>query len=55
MAEKDAVIENGRSEFSSYADALWWGVVCLNICFSSLQAFERVLLLSAFHIACLVG
>jgi hypothetical protein len=25
MAEKDA--DNGRGEFSSYADALWWGVV----------------------------
>jgi hypothetical protein len=30
MAEKDAVLGNGQSsEFSSYADALWWGVVSL--------------------------
>ncbi|KAI5088661.1 potassium voltage-gated channel subfamily KQT member 1 isoform X1 [Silurus meridionalis] len=27
LAEKDAVDSNGITEFSSYADALWWGVV----------------------------
>ncbi|KAM9389630.1 potassium voltage-gated channel subfamily KQT member 1-like [Phaethornis superciliosus] len=27
LAEKDAVDEDGKSGFSSYADALWWGVV----------------------------
>lgn len=27
LAEKDAVDSSGVTEFSSYADALWWGVV----------------------------
>jgi len=27
LAEKDAVNVDGRSDFTSYADALWWGVV----------------------------
>ncbi|XP_008119868.1 potassium voltage-gated channel subfamily KQT member 1 isoform X3 [Anolis carolinensis] len=27
LAEKDAVDEEGQTGFSSYADALWWGVV----------------------------
>ncbi|XP_055064749.2 potassium voltage-gated channel subfamily KQT member 1.1 isoform X2 [Misgurnus anguillicaudatus] len=27
LAEKDAVDDSGITEFSSYADALWWGVV----------------------------
>ncbi|TRY93570.1 hypothetical protein DNTS_016417, partial [Danionella cerebrum] len=27
LAEKDAVDDNGITEFGSYADALWWGVV----------------------------
>ncbi|KAG9337324.1 hypothetical protein JZ751_028892, partial [Albula glossodonta] len=27
LAEKDAVDEEGNTGFSSYADALWWGVV----------------------------
>ncbi|KAJ7344379.1 hypothetical protein JRQ81_000329 [Phrynocephalus forsythii] len=27
LAEKDAVDDSGKHEFSSYADALWWGVV----------------------------
>ncbi|XP_035406586.1 potassium voltage-gated channel subfamily KQT member 1-like [Cygnus atratus] len=27
LAEKDAVDENGKTGFSTYADALWWGVV----------------------------
>ncbi|KAI4878096.1 hypothetical protein NFI96_027889 [Prochilodus magdalenae] len=27
LAEKDAVDSNGVTEFASYADALWWGVV----------------------------
>ncbi|KAG7455793.1 hypothetical protein MATL_G00244740 [Megalops atlanticus] len=29
LAEKDAVDEEGKTGFSSYADALWWGVVRL--------------------------
>ncbi|EEB20395.1 voltage-gated potassium channel, putative [Pediculus humanus corporis] len=27
LAEKDAKGENGRTDFESYADALWWGVI----------------------------
>ncbi|CAL8295754.1 unnamed protein product [Boreogadus saida] len=27
LAEKDAVNEDGKTDFASYADALWWGVV----------------------------
>ncbi|XP_066603243.1 potassium voltage-gated channel subfamily KQT member 1 isoform X2 [Prorops nasuta] len=27
LAEKDAVGPDGRADFSSYADALWWGVI----------------------------
>ena len=27
LSEKDAVGPNGKSDFESYADALWWGVV----------------------------
>ncbi|NWQ99428.1 KCNQ1 protein, partial [Paradoxornis webbianus] len=27
LAEKDAVDEDGKTDISSYADALWWGVV----------------------------
>lgn len=27
LAEKDAVGPNGKTDFSSYADALWWGVI----------------------------
>uniref|UniRef100_A0A4W4GLM7 Potassium voltage-gated channel subfamily KQT member 1 n=1 Tax=Electrophorus electricus TaxID=8005 RepID=A0A4W4GLM7_ELEEL len=27
LAEKDAVDEEGKTDFSNYADALWWGVV----------------------------
>ncbi|KAK1789712.1 hypothetical protein P4O66_015608, partial [Electrophorus voltai] len=29
LAEKDAVDEEGKTDFSSYADALWWGVVSI--------------------------
>lgn len=29
LAEKDAVGPDGKTDFSSYADALWWGVVSL--------------------------
>jgi len=28
LAEKDADPDSG-SKFNSYADALWWGVVCI--------------------------
>lgn len=28
LAEKDVVGPDGKTDFSSYADALWWGVVC---------------------------
>ena len=31
LAEKDAVDSNGSTEFGTYADALWWGVVRLFI------------------------
>ena len=27
LAEKDTIADYGRTDFSSYADALWWGVV----------------------------
>ena len=27
LSEKDAVGPNGKSDFDTYADALWWGVV----------------------------
>jgi len=27
LSEKDAKGPNGKSDFESYADALWWGVV----------------------------
>lgn len=27
LAEKDTVTQDGRVPFTSYADALWWGVV----------------------------
>ncbi len=30
LAEKDAIGENGRTDFTSYADALWWGVVSIH-------------------------
>ena len=29
LAEKDAIGENGKTDFTSYADALWWGVVSI--------------------------
>ena len=31
LSEKDAVGPNGKSDFDTYADALWWGVVCTKI------------------------
>ena len=27
LAEKDVIGPNGKSDFDTYADALWWGVV----------------------------
>ena len=27
LAEKDTEVPGGKSDFTSYADALWWGVV----------------------------
>jgi len=36
LAEKDHLGDDGRAEFRSYADALWWGVVstsCLSAAF----------------------
>lgn len=38
LAEKDAVDEEGRTGFSSYADALWWGVVSHS---SSIKTLQR--------------
>ena len=32
LAEKDAVDEDGKTGFASYADALWWGVVRALLC-----------------------
>ena len=32
LAEKDAVDEDGKTGFASYADALWWGVVRPPLC-----------------------
>ena len=29
LSEKDAVGPDGKSDFDTYADALWWGVVCI--------------------------
>ena len=29
LSEKDAVGPNGKSDFESYAEALWWGVVSI--------------------------
>lgn len=37
LAEKDAVDEEGRTGFSSYADALWWGVVSHSSSIETLQ------------------
>jgi len=31
LAEKDSVADYGRTDFSSYADALWWGVVSAHL------------------------
>ena len=31
LSEKDAVGPGGKTDFYSYADALWWGVVRYNI------------------------
>lgn len=30
LAEKDVIGPDGKTDFSSYADALWWGVVSEN-------------------------
>ena len=30
LAEKDVVGPDGKSDFDTYADALWWGVVSIN-------------------------
>jgi hypothetical protein len=44
LAERD---ENGKSsDFSSYADALWWGVVCGNNYILQLQEIEKMLKLA---------
>jgi potassium voltage-gated channel KQT-like subfamily protein 1 len=31
LSEKDAIGPSGKSDFESYADALWWGVVIIII------------------------
>ncbi|KAK3526317.1 hypothetical protein QTP70_022748 [Hemibagrus guttatus] len=38
LAEKDTVDEEGKTGFSSYADALWWGVVSLTVMILLTQA-----------------
>jgi hypothetical protein len=44
LAERD---ENGKSsDFSSYADALWWGVVCGNDYTLQLQETDKMLKLA---------
>lgn len=44
LAERD---ENGKSsDFSSYADALWWGVVCGNNYILQLQETDKMLKLA---------
>lgn len=40
LAEKDAVDEEGKTDFSSYADALWWGVV-RHYCHHSLKGYAH--------------
>ena len=30
LAEKDVIGPDGKSDFDTYADALWWGVVGLH-------------------------
>ena len=35
LAEKDMVGPSGKSDFESYADALWWGVVSASYSSSS--------------------
>jgi len=35
LAEKDLVADYGRTDFSSYADALWWGVVSVSLSVAS--------------------
>lgn len=42
LAEKDAVDEEGKTGFSSYADALWWGVV-------RQQAWKESIYAKVFH------
>ena len=32
---QDAVGPNGRSDFNSYADALWWGVVSIRFVYTT--------------------
>lgn len=44
LAERD---ENGKSsDFSSYADALWWGVVCGNNYILQFQEIDKMLKLA---------
>ena len=44
LAERD---ENGKSsDFSSYADALWWGVVCGNNYILQVQEIDKMLKLA---------
>ncbi|CAG5957730.1 unnamed protein product [Menidia menidia] len=43
LAEKDAVDEEGKTGFSSYADALWWGVLdCATPPFSTNAALQSI-------------
>ena len=30
LAEKDVIGPDGKSDFDTYADALWWGVVSIS-------------------------
>jgi hypothetical protein len=40
LAEKD---DNGKTDFASYADALWWGVVCGNNYVLQLEEIDKML------------
>ena len=46
LAEKDVIGPDGKSDFDTYADALWWGVVGLHFYphYSHLTCFLSVFL-----------
>jgi len=40
LAEKDDIGDDGRNDFRSYADALWWGVVSTSSRIAILLCFD---------------